>query len=308
MSKLGSTRLHLMAVILVVGTCASAGGFYAAKAATPSTSTPLPLYYSGFLSQSGVAVNTSHNIQIRLLDKATGGSSLVPDCSFGPAMIPVSAGHFSVQMSSNCDMALQASRAAFVEVQVDGSVVGTGQQVGAAPFSYAAEQADQASAVAFTGVQGITTTTEWPGTVPFARVTAVPPTVVLEAFSDVAESEPTAGVPLVYSHALVNLTPGTWLVEASATVFATGNADEIGLSLFDVTTNVDIPGSLGGIASSSINQNVPLSTSKSITVSVPTLIEMKATANGGSVVNFGNLGGGAGLKTGQMRIFAIKVQ
>jgi hypothetical protein len=141
-SKVTSTKLHLVVVVLV-GTCASVGGFYAAKAATPSTS-PLPLYYSGFLSQSGVAVNASHNVQIRLLDKATGGSPLVPDCSFGPAMIPVSGGHFSVSMSSGCEKALQVNRTAFVEVQVDGSVVGTDQQVGAAPFSYAAEQADQA--------------------------------------------------------------------------------------------------------------------------------------------------------------------
>ncbi len=81
MSKVTSTKLHLVAVVLV-GTCASVGGFYAAKAATPSTS-PLPLYYSGFLSQSGVAVNASHNVQIRLLDKATGETPPVPACSFG---------------------------------------------------------------------------------------------------------------------------------------------------------------------------------------------------------------------------------
>jgi len=110
----------------------------------------------------------------------------------------------------------------------------------------------------------------------------------------------------VYTAATITLTPGTWLVEAHATLYSTGNADGKALGLFDGTNNVDIPASKSGIADA-VAVNVPQSfaTSKVITVTAPTIIRMKAYRNGGSILNFGYLN--TGIAPAQ-RLLAVRLK
>src|SRR5689334_3781768 len=52
---------------------------------------------------------------------------------------------------------------------------------------------------------------------------------VLDSSSDDTEVENTNGVPLIYSAAKLQLTPGTWAITASACVFNTVAADTVAL-------------------------------------------------------------------------------
>jgi hypothetical protein len=134
---------------------AGLGGYCIARAAASAATPALPLYYTGFLSQDGAAVSNSpgRDITVTLFD--AGGSAL--NChSPSPGSVAVSAGHFSVAMSvGDCTGVLQANHVAFVEIKVDGTPVGSRQQVGATPFSFAAETAD----IATTAVTATTATT-----------------------------------------------------------------------------------------------------------------------------------------------------
>jgi hypothetical protein len=103
----------------------------------------------------------------------------------------------------------------------------------------------------------------------------------------------TLGAPLVYTNAKITLTPGTWLIEASTTVFTTSNGDSVALSLYDATAGADVPSSAGPInQGAGVGLSFPLTTSKIMTVAANTDIEMKASPNGSSTINFnftGNL-------------------
>jgi hypothetical protein len=130
------------------------------------------------------------------------------------------------------------------------------------------------------------------------------PPVTLEQQSTSALAG-TLGTPLVYTNAKITLTPGTWLIEASATVSTTNNADSVALSLYDVTGGADVPTSAGPInQGAGVGLTFPLTTSKILTVAANTDIEMKASQNGSSTINFnftGNL-------TAAHRLSAVRVR
>lgn len=124
----------------------------------------------------------------------------------------------------------------------------------------------------------------------------------LVATSEVKESSATYA-DLVYQSMQLDLTPGTWLVEGSATLTTTINADGVQISLWDDTNGVEIPASRSPITSTmgfvdnvTCNQgcsSVALGTRSVVTVTAATRIRLKAHRNGNSRVWVGNPDPGA---------------
>lgn len=64
-----------------------------------------------------------------------------------------------------------------------------------------------------------------------------------------AEVGTASNSPTIYSHADLVLPAGTWLVQGYAALMIAVNDDGVGLGLFDVTANADVPSSFGAIES-----------------------------------------------------------
>jgi hypothetical protein len=138
-----------------------------------------------------------------------------------------------------------------------------------------------------------------------ARLAKVEVAQDVEAMS-VANETGMVSTDYVYTAATITLTPGTWLVEAHATLYSTGNPDGKALGLFDATNNLDVPASKSGVAEAvGVNTAQSFATSKVITVTAPTVIRMKAYRNGGSILNFGYLN--SGLVPAQ-RLLAVRLK
>ncbi len=133
------------------------------------------------------------------------------------------------------------------------------------------------------------------------------PPAFLQSVSSAPETAGGLGEPHAYSAIAVMITPGTWLIEAHATIFTTMSTDGVQLGLRNVTTSADIePSRSGAVQTTAASSAVALSTTAVVSVGVPTAIQMKAYPNGSSVVNFGST-----VLTGfaaQQRLSAVKLR
>jgi hypothetical protein len=128
-----------------------------------------------------------------------------------------------------------------------------------------------------------------------SRVTAIEQKAPkhLVATSEVSESS-AMSADLVYQSMALDLTPGTWLVQASATVTTTVNADGVQISLWDDTNGAELPMSRSPVATTmgfvdnvTCNQGcsaIAATTLRVVTVTANTKVRLKAHRNGGSKV------------------------
>lgn len=140
----------------------------------------------------------------------------------------------------------------------------------------------------------------------------------LEATSNTPESSSAVSADLVYQSASLNLTPGTWLVEGSASVFTTYAADAVQVGLWDDTSSAEVPNSRGPVqvtapvGGASCNgpysncTSVAAHSSALITISSNTTVKIKAFRNGTSRVWIGPAGPAVVLPAGT-RIRAIRL-
>jgi hypothetical protein len=127
---------------------------------------------------------------------------------------------------------------------------------------------------------------------------------VFEAFSDTNEIG-TRGHDFVYPDMALNLPPGTWLIEAEATVFTNDVPDAANLGLYNATNGTDVLASRSGVGiTPSAGWTVPLHASKVVTLSVPAVIQIKAFRNGSSTPGFGYP---LALAGGRQRLFAVEL-
>jgi len=127
---------------------------------------------------------------------------------------------------------------------------------------------------------------------------------VLEMASDVNQTG-AASADLVYASVSVTLTPGTWLVEAYASLSA-NVVEGVELGLYDTTNSADIPNARGGVMAATLANNpVALHTSKVLTVTAATTIQIKGYRNGASTLTFGYANALAG---GRNRIMAVRLK
>lgn len=132
-------RSTTIGAVIALGVGGVFGGYFVARAAGPTS--PVPLYYSGFLTLNGLPVNTPTTIQVSIFAAASGGS---PQCqSSAGASVPLDQGHFTVDLVG-CESVFKANGATWVEVDVNGVPVGARQPVGATPYAVSAEQASSA--------------------------------------------------------------------------------------------------------------------------------------------------------------------
>lgn len=120
---------------------------------------------------------------------------------------------------------------------------------------------------------------------------------VIEATSETTESSTAVYTDVVYQALSIDLTPGTWRVDALATLTTTVSPDAVQIGLWNDTTGEEIAASrspmastvsfeAGGAGSYCPNgcSAVSVSTSKVITVTAPTKVRIKAFRNGNSRV------------------------
>lgn len=154
----------LLLAFLLVG----ALGYVAGRARAGGAPVSSPLTYSGRLLDGGVPVDGKKSIELHLWDDAIVSDLSHLKCSTIPAAaIAVNNGHFQLTLDAACTVAIRASADLWIEVRVDGVSLGR-SKVGVVPYAL------EAGGVPFSGVEGVTATTEWPGTVPLARVTPAP--------------------------------------------------------------------------------------------------------------------------------------
>jgi hypothetical protein len=146
------------------------------------------------------------------------------------------------------------------------------------------------------------------GTAPYAAHALVANSLVappnwITSESPVVEKGSAAGMDLVYQSASVTLTPGTWLVQGSATLFSIGPSDGVELSLWDDTNSVEVRfsrsplgvslGSGTSMACDGVTTfcvPVPMETSAVMVVTATTTVKLKAYRNGGSTIQVGDSG------------------
>jgi hypothetical protein len=128
-----------------------------ARAGVPSVT---PLFYAGTVEDGGGPLTGAHTITVRLWDAASAGNAL---CAEGPAgSTTVNAGRFRVALDVSCVAAVHTNGETFIEVKVDGTALPR-SKVGAVPYAL------EAGAAPWSGISGISTGTEWPGTISGAR-------------------------------------------------------------------------------------------------------------------------------------------
>ena len=132
----------------------------------PATAT---LWYTGVIEDAAgqVVADGPRDITVSLHDAATAGSQL---CSTRDTTTSVVSGRFRIELDPACVTAVHENPDVWVEVQVGTEVLGR-SKVGAVPYAL---EADSAQEVPWAGVSEVTAATEWPGTVPYDRVTTPP--------------------------------------------------------------------------------------------------------------------------------------
>lgn len=129
------------------------------------------------------------------------------------------------------------------------------------------------------------------------RLTDLQSPRVVEDSSDDVESSPAAYSDLVYQGMSLELTPGTWQIDAQATMSSSINADQVQMALWDDTNEEEIPDARSPLAYSisvgatgagaSCPQgcaSVNVTTSKVVVITEPTTIRILAVRNGNSRV------------------------
>jgi hypothetical protein len=111
----------------------------------------------------------------------------------------------------------------------------------------------------------------------------------------------------IYTSLSLALTPGTWFVQAFATLSSTDNRDAKALGLYNETAAADVASSRSGISVANLGEPESFTTSKVIVVAVNTVIRMKAFRNGNSRVNFAPTAA-LGLLAGRQRMIALKLK
>jgi hypothetical protein len=124
------------------------------------------LHYSGTLTDAGVPVNGVRPVNLSLWTAEVGGIKVCEKVE----EVTVSAGRFRVALGDDCLAGVRANPNLWVEPIVGDTSFGR-KKLGAVPYAVEAERARAADTVPLAGVTGVTTTTEWPGTVPANRVT-----------------------------------------------------------------------------------------------------------------------------------------
>jgi hypothetical protein len=124
---------------------------------------------------------------------------------------------------------------------------------------------------------------------------------------------------LVYDAMELTLQPGTWLVESSATMYTSGNSDQVQLGLWNQTAAAEVANSKGPVGTSvALNGGnfcgagqtclaAPTSASAVVTVAVPTVMRAKGFRNGSSTLTIGPPNSGVVLAP-LNRISALKLR
>jgi hypothetical protein len=134
-----------------------------------------------------------------------------------------------------------------------------------------------------------------------ARVAGLETMTYLTSTNDKLESG-AMYADLVYQSVSLDLEPGTWRVDAFASLFTYVNPDAVQIALWDDTNSVEITGSRsppvetnarGGPGCNGVYSECSLasvSTASVITVAAPTKIKIKVFRNGASQVGIGQVG------------------
>jgi microcystin-dependent protein len=127
-----------------------------------------PLYYSGLLTQGGVAASGIHNLTLRVWN---GGATACPDASY--TGVQLANGRFRLALADACTDAVKANPSLAVEVLVDNVSLGR-STMGMVPYAAkadAATYADQAGSLVGTAAQSLVP----PGTIVAYGGTTAPP-------------------------------------------------------------------------------------------------------------------------------------
>lgn len=134
------------------------------------------------------------------------------------------------------------------------------------------------------------------------RLVALEAPSIVEATSD-APNWGSQGQDFVHPSLFLDLQPGTWLIQAHATVNTLYNTDAVALALYNGTTATEVTASRGGVDNTN-DGAVALTTSKAVTITSPTRFYIKGIRNGASAVYFG-FGGNI---TGHHRMSAVRIR
>jgi hypothetical protein len=94
--------------------------------------------YSGVLTDAtGKPMTGMPNIQIQIMDMATGGNTL---CTVGPTPVTLSNGSFQMSLPNTCTTAIHANPDAWIEVFANGTSLGR-SKLGAVPYALEADHA-----------------------------------------------------------------------------------------------------------------------------------------------------------------------
>ena len=99
-----------------------------------------PMTYSGVLEDGGQAVNGSRNFRLTVWNDADSTEFDYLQCSTQESGVEVTNGHFRVSLSNSCTDAVREHQNLWVEVEVDGQVVGR-TKMGAVPYAIEADRA-----------------------------------------------------------------------------------------------------------------------------------------------------------------------
>lgn len=124
-----------------------AGPYFAtrAHAAVPTTE---PLVYRGYVTNNGVPLNGSYQVDFKLFADADGGTAQL--CQTLATSLQVTAGQFALPLASACVDQLRTQAVSWAEVAVGSQVLGR-QRLTAVPFAMEAALAATANAASASG-------------------------------------------------------------------------------------------------------------------------------------------------------------
>ncbi len=137
MSIRKTTAMATMGMCAVVGIAAYRIG----RARADGVPTTSPLYYGGFLDDSGTPVTGPRNVTVRLWDMPSAGTAV---CTTVAPATPFNNGRFRVELDPACATAVRASPDLWAEVLVDRTTLPRAK-LGAVPYALEAGRAAAAS-------------------------------------------------------------------------------------------------------------------------------------------------------------------
>lgn len=103
-----------------------------------------PLTYAGTLEEGGGPVTGMRNIRLTLWDTPSGGGSANIRCiTTTPAPTQVNNGRFQIVLDEACAPAVRSTPDLWLEVEVNGAVVGNRTKLSAVPFAIEANRANE---------------------------------------------------------------------------------------------------------------------------------------------------------------------